>query len=395
MSEPGPRLDKRPDERNPGLPGVIPLGRWFGVPVFAHWSVAVAVALFADIIATSVLPRSTPGESTAAYWLTATVTSAVFFTTLLAHEIAHAVTARHYGMRVQKITLWMLGGMTELDGDPPGPRADAMVAASGPLTSLAAGAVCAALAWAVGGTTLVGASLTWLAAINVLLAVFNVLPGAPLDGGRLVRALIWKRTGNREQASRQAASAGRVLGFVLIGVGLLELLAGAVEGLWMALIGWFIVAGATGERDAVHTEQLGGHTVGELVAGHVAVAPDWWTVQQFLDQLTPADVAQVAFPTVEFSGQVSGAVTAQDLKRVPAERRADTRLRDVTHTRVLTVPADTELADLLTKMRAHPIAIVVQDGRPIGVLTLAGVVRTAQLAQLGWRARQDQTTAAR
>lgn len=396
MAEPGTGGDRRTDQQTPrGLAGVIPLGRWAGVPVYAHWSVVLAVALFADIIATSVLPHSAPGQSTTAYWITATITSAVFFATLLAHEVAHAVTARHYRMRVHKITLWVLGGMTELDGDPPTPRADAMVAAAGPLTSLAAGAVFAALTWVIGGSDLVAAALSWLAAINILLAVFNLLPGAPLDGGRLVRALIWWRTHDREQASRQAASAGRVLGFMLIGLGMLELLAGAVAGLWMALIGWFIVAGATGERDAVHTEQLRGHTVRELVSGHVAVAPDWWTVQQFLDQLTPADVAQVAFPTVDFGGRVTGALTAADLTRVPAERRQETRMREVTHARVLCVPGDTELADLFVKMRGHPIAVVVDDGQPIAVVTLAGIMRAAQLAQLGWQARRDETTAAR
>src|SRR5512141_2154173 len=113
----------------------VPLGRFAGVPVRAHWSVLLALVLFTDILATETLPATRPGQPAAGYWLTGVVTATVLFMSLLAHELAHAITARHYRMRVQRITLWMLGGLTELDGEPPTPRADALVAASGPLTS--------------------------------------------------------------------------------------------------------------------------------------------------------------------------------------------------------------------------------------------------------------------
>ena len=169
----------------------IPLGHYGGVRVDAHWSVLVIVALLTELLAASVLPDAAPHHSRAAYIGIAAAGAVVFLAGLLAHELAHALVARHYGMPVQRITLWMLGGMTELGGEPPSPRADALVAAAGPATSLVLGGGFAGLAWLAGGG-LLGSALAWLAVVNVFLGVFNLLPGAPLDGGRLLRALLWR-----------------------------------------------------------------------------------------------------------------------------------------------------------------------------------------------------------
>ena len=135
---------QRPGGR--AFPG-IPLGRWRGVPVSARWSVVFILGLFADILATSALPAARPGEATGAYWLAGLLTATVFLVTVLAHEFAHAVTARHYGIGVKGITLWALGGVTELDGESPSPRAEALVAVAGPATSIGLGAVSGVLAW--------------------------------------------------------------------------------------------------------------------------------------------------------------------------------------------------------------------------------------------------------
>ena len=145
------------------------------------------MVLFAVLIATVELPTSLPGSSTTSYWVASAVVAPLFFATLLAHEVAHAVTARHYGIRVRRITLWMLGGLTELEGEAPTPRADALIAAAGPAASLAIGAACAGAAWSADrwstdGWAVVPAALAWLAGINVLLGIFNLLPGAPWTG---------------------------------------------------------------------------------------------------------------------------------------------------------------------------------------------------------------------
>ncbi|MGZ4536078.1 MAG: site-2 protease family protein [Nocardioidaceae bacterium] len=368
----------------------IPLGHWAGVPMRAHWSVLVAVALFADILASAALPQARPGESTAAYWLVGIVTALVFFVSLLVHELAHAVTARHYGMRVQRITLWMLGGLTELDGEPPTPRADALIAFAGPAASLAVGGLCAAVVALVGGSSLAIAALSWLASVSVLLGVFNLLPGAPLDGGRLVRALLWWRLHDRARAAEGAATAGRVLGTVLVALGLLSLLAGGVAGLWLMLIGWFILNGAASERYAAHADRLRGLQVSDVMTGPPTVAPDWWTVERFLTQLDPSNVGQPAFPLVDLDGPLSGAITARSLERVPPDQRGSTQLR-VLGARMNTPVAkpDTALPDLLLSLhlRGGTAVVVDEDQRPVGLVTDQDLARAARLADLGWSGR--------
>ena len=141
-----PRPGQSPSRRDTPFGTGIHLGRWLGVEVRAHWSVLIVLALFVVVIAEVELPASQPGSSTAAHWTAAAVMAPLLFVTLLAHELAHALAARHYGLGVHRITLWMLGGLTELEGEAPSPRADALIAAAGPLTSLTLGGLCAGTA---------------------------------------------------------------------------------------------------------------------------------------------------------------------------------------------------------------------------------------------------------
>jgi Zn-dependent protease len=366
----------------------FPLGSWKGVAIRAHWSVLIVLGLFAWLLASSLLPVLEPGQAAGAYWAVGVVTATLFLASLLAHELAHAVTARHFGMRVERITLWMLGGMAELDGQPPSPRADALIAGAGPLTSLVVGAVCGALAWVLGGGLIV-AALTWLAEISVILAVFNLLPGAPLDGGRLLRAALWRRYRDRARATRAAASAGRVLGWLLVALGLLEVLAGGPFGLWLALVGWFVITGANSERYSVQAERLRGLAVRDAIGQAPATAGDWWSVQQFLDHLTPQHAGQPGFPLVDVDGRLTGLVTVAGLEKTPPGRRATTLLRDVPSRPPVTVQPDTPLPELLLSLHLRGgIAVVVQDGRPIGVLNAADLDRAVELTELGWGGKQ-------
>ena len=349
----------------------------------ARWSVLFTLALFADVLATSALPAAAPGHGNAAYWLVGVLTAAVFLVTLLAHEFAHAVTARHFGMQVKGITLWMLGGFTELDGRSPSPRADALVAVAGPATSIGLGAVSALLAWWVGGSGLLGAGLSWLAGISLLLGMFNLLPGAPLDGGRLLRALLWWRYQDRARAGRVAARVGRVLGFVLIALGFLQLVAGSFLGLWVAFVGWFIVAAATAEGQLDQVEGLTGLQVGDVMEPAPNVLAEWWTVEQVLAQTSADHPVARAFPLVDFAGQAAGALTLRDLERIPVGRRAETRLRDIVRSRrgqPLLTRREALLTEIAGQLRQRgSIAIVVDDdNRPIGVLTADDLARVAR-----------------
>ncbi|MDP9094662.1 MAG: site-2 protease family protein [Actinomycetota bacterium] len=373
-----------PVQRRGGVSGTgIPLGRWRGVPISARWSVLVALAVFADVLATSALPTSRPGHATATYWLAGLLTATIFLITLLAHEFAHALTARHFRIGVRGITLWLLGGFTELDGESPSPRAEVLVAAAGPATSIGLGAMSGALAWAT-GSGLLSAALSWLAGISILLGVFNLLPGAPLDGGRVLRGLLWMRYKDRARAARATSQAGRVLGFVLVGLGFVEFFAtGSFAGLWIAIVGWFIVGGATVEGQLAQVEGLRGVHVADVMSLSPPALPEWWTVEQ-------ADHAALGasdvFPLVDFGGQATGAITLRDLQRVPLAQRGEIRLRDLVRGRrlkPLVIRPESLLTEIaLSLRRSGSVAVVVDEiNRPIGLLTTADLSRATQLSR--------------
>jgi len=262
----------------------VPLGRVAGIQVGANWTVAVILLLIAWLLVESVLPGAAPHLSVAVYWTVGCAAAALFLASLLAHELSHALVARHYGLKVRAITLWMLGGITELDGEPPDAGADLRIAVAGPAASVAAGGVFFGMTQAVryaGGPAVVTAGLVWLAVMNGMLAVFNMLPGAPLDGGRVLRAVLWRHYGDRRRAEIAAARAGQFLGAGVIGLGVAELLLWAAwSGLWLMLIGWFLISAADAERRAAAAAAaLGDVRVAEVMTPDPQVAQGWFTAQ--------------------------------------------------------------------------------------------------------------------
>ena len=171
--------------------GFLRIGKVTGIPVSVHWTLAVIAWFLGVGLATGALPASVPNASTTAYWATAGVGVVAFFLSILLHELAHALVARRYGVQTDGIELWLLGGMARLNRDAPSPKADGLIAVAGPLASILVGAafIGAAIGLdAVGVWPLVPAMIAWLGIVNIIIAVFNLLPGAPLDGGRILRA---------------------------------------------------------------------------------------------------------------------------------------------------------------------------------------------------------------
>jgi len=273
--------------------------------------------------------------------------------------------------------LWALGGIAKLEGDPPTPRADLQIAIAGPACSLAAGILfggTAALAHVTHSPAVLAAALAWLSLMNAILAVFNLLPGAPLDGGRILRGLLWKRYGDRQRASRAATRSGQVLGIGVGVLGLLELLAWKdFGGLWLMLIGWFLAtaAGAEQESDAIR-RALAGLCVRDIMLAHPDVGPAWSTVGDFTDSTAMAS-RQTVYPVLSLDGDLTGVVFADALARVPPASRAATRLDQVAvpvPPAYLTQPA--AAADSLLArppLRGQLIAIVMDDHHVTGLVT--------------------------
>lgn len=351
--------------------------------VTLHWSVLIIVGLVTMLLADGVLPDERPGESSISYWSVAIGTAALFTLSIAAHELAHALVAKRFGMRAERMTLWMLGGVTELDDEPPSPRADAWVAASGPLASAGLSLAFAALAFVV-GPSLVSVALTWLALMSAIIAVFNLLPGAPLDGGRLLRAVMWRRTKDRAQATVSAARAGRTLGIVFVTLGLFLLVVGDASGIWLAVVGWFVLNNATAELFASRIERLTGLAASEVMVAAPVVLPRWWTVAAALNVITPGSAAQPAFPIVDFDGRASGAIALGDLQRVPAERAGELR---VDHLRgalaVPTVPSDAPVPVVARAIARGRLAVVVDErGGPVGLIDWSVLDRAERLVSM-------------
>lgn len=216
------------------------LGRIGGVRVGLHWSVLGIVLVLVVALGFAQWPRQLPGYPIGAYLIAATITAALFVASLLAHELAHAFVAKREGVEVGDITLWLLGGVARLRGEARSPGSELRIAGVGPAVSILAGLLFGLFAW-VAYTNAVGplatAVLGYLSVINIVLAVFNLIPAAPLDGGRILRSALWARWGDRHRATVWSARAGRVFGLLLIGYGIVRLLLGPFgSGVWWILI---------------------------------------------------------------------------------------------------------------------------------------------------------------
>lgn len=362
----------------------IRLGRIGGVPVGVHWSVAVVFGLVTWELAAIVLPDTYGGGARPSYLAAAVVAATLFLASLLAHEGSHAVAARRHGVGVRSITLWLFGGVAQLEGEAHTPGADFTIAAVGPATSVVlAGGFAAAqqLLERAGAHGLVVDVASWLWQINLLLAAFNLIPAAPLDGGRILRAGLWRITGNRARASVLAARAGIGFGTVLIGLGLFELLTGNTFGLWPAFLGWFLFMAARAEGEAA--QQRGGVeglAVGAVMVPQPPLVPSAMTVAELLAGPVHwwygREVAAVVGPT----GWLAGVVTLERIGRVPADEQMTTRVGDIAE-RIEAAPVgrpEEAMPILLGRMYAaggRPAVVLDAANRLAGIVTLDDVER--------------------
>ena len=369
----------------------ISLGRIAGIRVGINASVFLIVAILVAGLATGQLPAAFPGRGVAAYVIAAIIAAVLFLASLLAHELAHSLVARRNGIEVESIVLWLLGGVAQLRGEPKTPGADFRIAIVGPLTSFALAIVfgLAAGGLALGGVTgLPFGVLAYLAATNAMLAVFNLIPAAPLDGGRVLRAALWRSRGNRQTAAVSAARAGRFVGFAMIALGVLQVVTGnGLGGVWLALIGWFVVSAATAEeQQAKLGGQLAGLTVGQVMTAAPSVVDGNLTVNDFVAQVALTHRFST-YPLVDPYGRLTGLVTLNRVRAVPPELRATTRLQEIAcaPAEVPVAHPEEPLVELLERMQgcADGRAVVVDSaGRVVGIVSPSDVARALELTDL-------------
>ena len=364
----------------------VRLGRIGGIEVGFNWSLLVIAALLAAGLAGSRFPADAPGYTNVEYAIAGVVTAIAFLAAVLAHELCHAIVARHEGIQVDGITLWLLGGVTRFHGDAPTPRSELLVSGAGPLSSFVIGAVLLGIGLgldAANVTRLIVSVLVWLGYINIVLAVFNVLPGAPLDGGRVLHALLWQRRGDRLSATRTASRAGQGLGWLLVAFGFVEFAfgAGLGGGLWLALLGWFLITAARAEEErAVVQEALGSRRVADVMTPVPTVVPAWLTVRDFVDEYLLAH-RHSAFPVVDVNGHPVGLITIEHVRGVPASQRATKTVGEVAvpMDRIAVVRPTDPARDLLDRVIEGDGAVLVVDGdRVAGIVTATDVEQLAR-----------------
>lgn len=367
--------------------GSVRVGRLGGVPLELHWSAGIGVVLLGLLLATAALPGLAPGRSAAGYALAGACAAVGLLVSLVLHETAHAVVARRNGLRVRRVTIWLLGGVSELQDTPRTPGVEVRVSVVGPLTSVALGVLAGAGAAVLGPVTLPGAVLWWLAVVNVVIGLFNLLPGTPLDGGRVLHGVLWRLGGDRGRATRLSSTAGRLIGALLAAFGVLLVFAGRWDGLWIMLVGWFLAGSASAEGSrAVVTENVRGVTAATVMTPDPVTAPGWTTVAAFASSLArPGGSRHRTFPVVDVDGDLQGVVTLADLLAVPEARRAAVPVRDAVRGAAATPTAteDEPLEQVLERPTGPDGCVVVLRGRrPVGLITRSDLARAVELATL-------------
>jgi Zn-dependent protease/CBS domain-containing protein len=359
--------------------------RVLGIPIRLHWSWFLAVALVTWTLAAGYFPAQLPDASAGRVWLYGLVATLLLFGSVLLHELSHAVVARRVGVPVSGITLFVFGGAAQMAREPDSPRAEFLMAVVGPLTSYAVALGC----WLTLGAwspALVGESLLlYLGAVNVVIGTFNLVPGFPLDGGRLLRSALWAWRRDLAWATRMASYAGSAFGFVLVGWGGLRVFGGElIGGTWLLLMGMFLQQAASGSyAQFVARRSLGRVSVDEAMTREVVTVPAGATLGTVVDHyFWPHHVT--SFPVVEGPGQaVLGVVTIGHVKQVPRERWPSTTAADVM-VRLhedLTIPPSASCWDALAKLNRNGVGrlAVVQAGRLVGYLSVRDVAHLLML----------------
>ncbi len=381
--------------------GGLSLGKPFGVQLNLDWSVLVILVLVVSSLSLGFVRYWHPDWSGPLVLAVSLAGGALLLFSIAAHELSHALVARRLGMPVRSITLFVFGGITDVEREPETPKAELLMAVVGPLTSIGLGLV---FSWIAGvslrstpvdpGQPLRTLShlgplttiLAWIGPVNLVLGLFNLVPAFPLDGGRMLRALLWAGTKDLRRATALAAAGGRLFGWLLIGLGVSMALGvavpffgrGLVGGLWLVLIGWFILSAAQGSYlGVVARELLAGVPVSRLAREPRVVDPDL-SVSEFIEQhlLTHSDSA---FAVVE-DDRLVGIATLADVRRVPAPRRPFTRVADIMtpRRRLATLPSTADgfaALQLLGQRGVAQVPLLAGGDRLAGMVYRNDVVR--------------------
>jgi Zn-dependent protease len=356
----------------------ISLGKILGIPIGLDYSWFLVFALLTWTLAVSYFPAEFKGWPVAQYWLVGAVTTVMLFVSVLLHELGHSVIAMRYKISVRSITLFIFGGVAEIGAEPPSAAAEFWIAIAGPVVSFALAALFGLLKPIFVGVAPLLALVEYLAYINGTLALFNLIPGFPLDGGRVFRAIVWGATQNMRRATLVAANVGRVIAYLFIVVGVWQMLTGNFgNGLWIAFIGWFLESAAVSQvqQQLVH-DRLAGHKVAQAMNRNYTAIPPDVTIQNLVDHHI-LDQGRRCF-VVKQNDAVAGLLTLHHVKEIPRPEWPTTTVAQamIPAVQIKSVPPEAELWAALAEMDRDGVnqLPVMTNGHVVGMLSREDVV---------------------
>ncbi|HCI82927.1 MAG TPA: hypothetical protein DHW02_24915 [Ktedonobacter sp.] len=366
------------------MPGSFRIGSIAGIDIFINVSWILIVVFLTFSLGSGWFPASYPGLSTSVYYLLGFISSILLFVSVLLHELAHSVVARSRGLSVRNIVLFIFGGVSNIEHEPESPGVEFWMAFVGPLVSIIIGVICYLLLLPIRGRhTVVEPILAYLAITNVSLGIFNLLPGFPLDGGRVLRAILWKITGNLHRATNVVTIIGQIFAYILIAWGIVQFFfGGTFAGLIIGFTGWFLLnAAQNARRQSSYESIFQGVTVEQVMSKDAMTVPANISLQRLVDEYFIPRGLRSAL--VLQGDQLAGLITLSDIRHVPREQWGQTPvgLAMIGKERLHIVSPTQSLSSALPLMNGQDVnqLPVVQDGRLAGVLSRDAVLRSMEI----------------
>lgn len=366
------------------MPGSFRIFRIAGIDINIHISWLIILVFLTFSLATGWFPITYPGSSAATYYLLGLIASILLFVSVLLHELAHSFVARSRGLRVRSIVLFIFGGVSNIEQEPQTPGVEFFMAFVGPLVSLLIGVVCYGLLLLIRGThSLIVPILSYLALMNIILGIFNLLPGFPLDGGRVLRSIIWKATGNFQTATNITTFVGQAFAYLIILWGIFLFFTGNVfNGLIIIFTGWFLLTSAQSARSqSVLDTAFRGVNVSQIMNTNAMTVPANISLQKLVDEYFLPRGLRSAF--VMQGDQLAGLITLSDIRHVARDQWPQTPVgfAMIPLERLHTITPQQNVKDVLPLMTGQDVnqLAVVQDGQLVGVLTREGILRSLEI----------------
>ncbi len=362
------------------LRGAWKVATLMGIPIRVHFSWLIVFGLLTWLLSSRYFPQVTPDLPFVSYWINGILAALLLFASVAFHELAHSYVAQKYKLTIESITLFIFGGVAQLKGEPPHPKAEFWIAIAGPLSSFVLSAFFFFLSLNTGGGT--QALFSYLTRINFLLGVFNLIPGFPMDGGRILRSAIWRKKKDYFFATQKASSIGRGIALFFIFFGLFSLLTGGTGGLWLMFIGWFLYSAAQASyQQATLQEVLSGLKVKDIMVREMQTIEPSITLDEAVDRYF-LRFAYGGFPVIE-GGKFLGILTLKEVKNVPREDWGRVKVSEVyvPHEKRWEVSPEDDVIkalELMIKEDKGRIVVTERD-RIIGLITRNGIARYVQI----------------